>query len=134
MIPNPAPITATFTGMWIRSARIIFSDGEHSNTTAQMVAYDPDTKQLLLTGAKDVRKPLPDPLTARIIAELQRLADTERAIRVVHVSAPDPLKPVSVIIMFTEGSPHIIRDAYALAASDAAFASVFSDTMLFIAS
>jgi hypothetical protein len=131
MIPNPTPVTATFNGMWISNARIIMPAGR---IDARVQAYDPTTKHLLATGSKDVRgKALTPELVASITAHLKRIAVRNSDIRVIHVGASDPTKPVNVTVMFSEGRPYSIRDAFALAATDEDFAEVFTAAMNFIA-
>ena len=128
MIPNPTPITATFSGMWIQNARII-----GQRVDARIVPYDGQA-HLLATGAREVRaKQLPEELAAQITAVLQRLADTDQTPRIVHVSAFDPAKPVSVTVMFAGLRPYTIRDAFALAGTDAEFGAVFQTAMLTVA-
>ncbi len=133
MIPNPNPITATFAGMWIQSAHLAPQDDGTIKASARMTPYDPVTKVLLATGAKNVRVTIPQELATSIKTELTRLSDTDRTIKNVFVGALDPARPVVVRVEFVEGQHHIIRDAYALAATDSAFALVFQAAMLSIA-
>ena len=122
--------------MWIQSLQIMLPSDKNPRgiLRARLLPYD-GTTNLLAIGSKDVMRPIPSteaPLTAMlatITAEVLRLADTDRSVRVIHVNAPDPAKPVSCAIMFTEGRPHFIPDCFALATTDASFATVLQGTM-----
>lgn len=131
MIPNPTPVTATFNGMWITNARVTAQAGR---VDAKVQAYDPITKHLLATVSKDVRgKVLTPELLEAITSNLKRIADRNSDIRTIHVAAPDPSKNVAILVIFSEGRSYSIRDAFALAVTDAEFAAVFTETMNFIA-
>jgi len=131
MIPNPTPITATFNGMWISNARIEMPAGK---VNAKLQGYDPNTKHLLATGNKDIYgKAISPQLLADIVSNLKRIAGRNADIRLINVIAPDPSKNVAISVMFAEGTPYILRDAFALAETDQDFAEVFTEAMEFIA-
>jgi hypothetical protein len=69
-----------------------------------------------------------------LVAEVKRQAATESTPNVIQVSAPDPAKPVTAMIVFPRPEkPHHIASCFALAATDSTFATVLSQTMAEIA-
>lgn len=138
MITNPTPIqAATFSGMWITSISVMTPrDGKRGMLRARFLPYDGD-KHLLAIGTVDLVRPIPhaetDAIVASIVTEVKRQAKTDKEVRVIHVNAPDPSKPVTATVMFAEGSPHFIKDCFALVATDATFAGVFGTAMANIA-
>ena len=139
MINNPTPITTNvFDGMWITSIQIMLPHENHKGMlNASLLPYDGD-KHLLAIGRKDVRKPIPDAAIDAMIdavtTEVKRQAATDRAVRVIHVNAPDPSKPVTAMVMFAEGRHHFIQDCFALAGTDQTFAAILGNVMAAIAS
>lgn len=131
MIPNPTPVTAsTFSGMWIQHLNIHIG----GVLRARLLPYD-GASNLLATGERTVTRMLPsnEPLLnamlTTITAEVQRLANTDRPVRMITVYAPDPSKPVNCTVMFASGAPHCIPDCFALAAEDSTFAVALNSTM-----
>lgn len=140
MITNPNPVTATFSGMWISRLSIILPrEGRKGTLIAVLNPYDADTQILLATGLRRVQVGLPtesEALTDAIevaITEVQRIANTDREVADITVTAHDPKLPVGIAIRFTEGNGHAIKDAFALAGTDAQFASVFNTVMSSVA-
>ena len=139
MITNPTPITTSglFGGMWITSIRIMLPFETHKGMLdASLLPYD-GTAHLLAVGRKDVRRPIPHAdvyaMVDAVTTEVKRQADTDRAVRMIHVNAPDPSKPVTATVIFSEGRPHFIPDCFALAGTDSTFAGVLGNVMATIA-
>jgi hypothetical protein len=121
--PNPITVSGAFTGLWIRSARIniggpIIVSSVHFNG-AQILGDDTNSVHPAATVTA---------INDAIVAEVTRLTG-RTGLKVVSVNAPSPNKPICVVCSFDAGSPHIIRSAYALAATDASFAAAFTDVM-----
>jgi hypothetical protein len=147
MIVNPTPITAaTFNGYWITNVQLILGTGKPGILQADLLPYD--GQHLLATGGKRVSEvklvqkattdaPIAAMLTA-LNAEITRLSGNADAFNILTVSAPDPAKPVSIAVLWQaigdkKSASYVIKDAYALAATDPQFAGVFSSTMAAIA-
>jgi hypothetical protein len=147
MIVNPTPITAaTFNGYWITNAQLILGTGKPGILQANMLPYD--GQHLLATGGRQVselnvtKKATDDAafdgMLTSLKAEIARLSGNADAFGILHVSAPDPAKPVSIQVLWQEtadkeSSSYAIKDAYALAATDTQFAQVFGTAMAIIA-
>jgi hypothetical protein len=126
--------------MWITSLAIVLPTAEKPKgiINARLLPYD--GANLLATGHKDVRAILPSvdaattAMVEALIAEVKRQAGTESAPNVIQVSAPDPAKPVTAMIVFPRPEkPHRIASCFALAATDSTFATVLSQTMAEVA-
>lgn len=125
MIQNPTPITtSTFSGMWINQLAIFPETGKVS---ANFVPYD--GTHLLATGNNRIFKSAPTGSLTNVVTKLQSLANKTIQPKLVQVSAPDPSKPVTAQVIFTDNSVYRIADCYALCATDSAFATVFQQTM-----
>ena len=144
MITNPTPVTAaTFNGMWITNLTIMLPTAERAKgvLTANLLPFD--GAHLLATGGKAIQPPIKLPtadaatntMLAALATEANRQAGnaTPAALKVVQVSAPDPAKPVTAQITFVGSKPHVIKDCYALAGTDAKFAAVLNSVMVEVA-
>ena len=127
-IQNPTPITAnTFNGMWISQLQIFLPQG---NVQANFLPYD--GTHLLATGGKNFRQIAPAGSFTALIAEVKTLANKTVEPNLIQVFAPDPSKPVSAQFVFSDKTNFRINDIYALAATDAAFANVLSNTVTLV--
>ena len=138
MIANPTPVTAaTFDGMWITSLNIVFPNANRPNGSLQGRLLPFDGQHLLATGGRNVRQALPaDALTATLDtlkAECKRQASKTADPLFVTVMASDPANPVVANIVFDDRSSHVIRDCFALAATDAVFGGVLQAVMAKVA-
>jgi hypothetical protein len=133
MIANPSPIQATFGGMWITKLHILPSHV----INATMQPFDAATGHLLATGEVHARAKADNqtvaPVIASIRATIARLSGNQSDLRLVNVSAPAPSQPVRIMAAFESGPPYIIRDAFALAATDQDFAATLQATMAEVA-
>ena len=121
--PNPIHTSGDFTGLWIRSARIniggpIIVSAVHFNG-AQILGDDTNSAHPASTVTA---------INDAIVAEVTRLTG-RTGLKAVSVNAPSPSKPICVVCSFDAGSPHIIKSAYALAATDSTFAAAFTSVM-----
>jgi hypothetical protein len=121
--PNPLSISGDFTGLWIRSARIsiggpIIVSAVHFNGV-QILGDDTNSVHPASTATS---------INEAVVAEVTRLTG-RTGLKVVSVNAPSPSKPICVVCSFDAGPPHIIKNAYALAATDSTFAAAFTNVM-----
>ena len=140
MIQIQTPITtSTFNGMWVTNLGIFFPTVEkpHGLIAGNLAPYD--GTHLLLTGGKRLfisnlaAKLASDATLATIMnalkAEVKRQASKTVEPKFVTVNAYDPARPVTAQVGFVDGSIHTVSNCFALAATNPAFAGVFSGTM-----
>ena len=121
--PNPITVSGTFNGLWIKSARIniggpIIVTSVHFNGS-QILGDDSNSVHRASTATA---------INDAVVAEVTRLT-SRTGLRAVSVNAPSPSKPICVVCSFDSGAPHIIKDAYALAATDHVFGAAFASVM-----
>ena len=141
MINNPTPITTgIFSGMWITSLQIIFPEGGKKGILqATFLPYD--GVHLLATGGKKVflndlttvrsNNTVLDSMLTALVVEVNRQASNTLVPRIIQVNAPNPtsVKVAPAQIIFEDQSVYRIDDCFALCATDATFAGIFSNTM-----
>ena len=139
MIQNPNPVsTSTFSGMWITNLSVILPTADKAGLLT--VNFQPyDGSHLLATGGKrfaimDIAKKSEEDATFKtmidtLIAECKRQANKDGDIKFINVMAQDTARPVVAQIVFDDKIPYTIKDCFALAGSDTAFAGVFQGTM-----
>ena len=144
MIINSTPITTgTFSGMWVTNLVVVFPSAERPKGMIDGTLLPYDGINLLATSGAKVS--ISDLTTARatdlvlsgvvinLASECQRQASKTAAVRTVIVMAMSPAQPVVAMILFTDGTYHMINDCFGLASTDATFAGVFMDVMAEVA-
>ena len=138
-INNPTPIAAgTFNAYWVTNV-VLAVPGTVNPKGRLMAAMSPfDGQHLLLSGRRNVgldvaQKRATDPtfntVIGNMIAECKRQAQKTEDVTNVVVSAPDPTKPVTAMIAFSDRTTHRIDDCFLLAGTDATFGGVFMAAM-----
>lgn len=141
-IQNPTPIetTATFDKLWVAHLRVVLS-GEAQYLHAHLLPYNgshvlqaqPRLVRIVDLAAKRPQDAQLDAVLSALEAEAKRHAGTAE-VRSVSVQAGSPERPVVVVIEKGEGQePYLIRDCFALAATDTQFATVLNGTLAEIA-
>lgn len=140
-IINPNPITpSSMTKVWIPNLTInfpiennggsIFAGFYPYDGIGSLLATDRPPALTINNAVNQIEKyPLIPILFSNLEVELSRLSGYSNNLISLRVIAPDPKRPVKIIVTYTERRLYVIDDAYALCATDSTFASVFSSAM-----
>ena len=128
--------------MWVNQLQIILPhDGKPGILQGNLLPYD--GQHLLATGGKRVvqanliqarqNSPALDGMIVMAIAEVKRQAAKDVEPSIISVFAPDPAKPVTAQILFSDNTSHRIPDCFALAGTDPTFANVLGTVLATVA-